>query len=566
MRVCVVGRSVKDVYLQTDGDFLRDENDVPHLDLAFDGAEHAISRRTAVKSGSAIAAEVLYRLGHKVEYIDEVFLSHRYIINNGEDSVVFSSAQESVLWQPPHEIPEAIFVDDANLLSRTDIKKIEKYVAENNIILCGYGGGKPAGATLWRDSSLDRKLELNRLEIFAHGLSYTANLEPPKSGVQTLANLKTLTNAALFGSWLLGYDALDSIAIAKGVVEKSTLTHTPRFAELYECLDDLRLQVAIGGNELAKTAQRILSKGILAADESGGSIAKKFAAMGIPDDEQHRRDYRNIFLGAPELAQYTSAVILFDETTTQLSDGGQNFTDFLSRQGIVPGVKVDQGLVDFGKKGEKTTAGLEGLRERLTAYRERGLRFAKWRAAFFVADGTPSTRAIDENCKALAQYAIDCQYADVVPVIEPELVHDGNYSIEECAKITEKILIKLFEYLKEYKVELPGAILKVNMILAGKKFKKPSTAEEVGLETAKVLKKTVPNELAGVVFLSGGQSPEQSTANFKAVWSNAPFVWPVTFSFARALQDPALEAWKGNNKNIEKARKAFVKRLIANSR
>jgi fructose-bisphosphate aldolase class I len=578
MRVCVVGRSVKDVYLQIDGEFLRDENNTPHLDLAFDGAERALSRRTAVKSGSSVAAEVLYRLGHKVEYVDDVFLAHRYILNNGENSVVFAGAPEKIFWQPPREVPDAIFIDDANLLGASDIKKIAKYAAENNIILCGYGGLKPAGATLWRSPELDEKLALNRLEVFAHGLTYATDLEFSKAGVQTCANLKTLANSVLFGAWLLGFDAPGAIAIAKGMVEKSTLTHTPRLAELHECLDDLRLQISINGSDLAKTAQRILSKGILAADESGGSIAKKFAAMNIPDDERHRRDYRNIFLGAPELAQYVSAVILFDETTTQLADNGQNFTDFLNRQGIVAGVKVDQGLVDLykntdnsAKKAEKTTAGLDGLPSRLAAYYERGLRFAKWRAAFFVADATPSAKAIDENCKALAQYAIDCQNAGIVPIVEPELVHDGNYSIDDCAKITEKILVRLFEYLQDYKVELSGAILKVNMVLAGRQYPKPtapkpSTPAEVGRMTAEVLKKVVPSELAGVVFLSGGQSPEQATANLKAVWANAPFAWPVSFSFARALQDPALVAWKGNNKNTEKARKAFVKRLVANSR
>ncbi|MCL2002144.1 fructose-bisphosphate aldolase class I, partial [Candidatus Saccharibacteria bacterium] len=574
MRVCVVGQSVKDIYLQISGQFLQDENGIEHLDLAFDGADHAISRRTATKSGSAVAAEVFFRLGHKVEYLDDVFLAHRYILNNGKSSVAFSSPREKVFWQAPAVVPEAIFIDDATLLDKGDLKKIEKYAAENNAILCGYGGPKPAGATLWCDPNLDDQLALNRLEISANGLTYVAQLAPPKGGVQSLASIRTLANSALFGAWLLGYDAPNAAAIAKGMVERATLTQTPRLADVLEDLDDLRGHVMVAGNELAKTAQKMLEKGILAADESGGSIAKKFAAMGITDDEQHRRDYRNVFLGLPELAKYVSAVILFDETTTQHADNGDNFTDFLTRQGIIPGVKVDQGLVDLAhaakrgsaKKGETATAGLDGLPERLAVYRKRGLRFAKWRAAFFVGDGIPSNKAIDENCKALAQYALDCQNADIVPIVEPELVHDGNYSTDECAKYTEKILAKLFDYLKDYKVELPGTILKVNMVLAGKQFKKPSTAEEVGKRTTEVLKRIVPNDLAGVVFLSGGQSPEQATANLKAVWANAPFMWPVTYSFARALQGPALDAWKGDNKHTDKARKAFLKRLIANTR
>ncbi|MDR0979548.1 MAG: fructose-bisphosphate aldolase class I [Candidatus Nomurabacteria bacterium] len=573
MRILVVGQSVKDIYLQITGDFLRDENNIPHLDLAFDGTERPLLRRTAVKSGSSIAAEVLHRLGHQVDYLDDNFLAHRYILNNGENSVVLAGSQEQVFWQQPAEKPDVIYVDNADLLSNSDLQKIAKYAEQNNVIFCGYGGKTPTTATLWQSSDFAQKLALNRLEISIHDLIYGTNLEFAKAGVETRKNLTTLANSALFGAWLLGYGTVDCVALTKAMIENSTLTHTPRLAELRDLLPDLRRQVSVIGPELAQTAQRILSRGILAADESGGSIAKKFATMNIPDDAEHRRDYRNIFIGTPELTQYVGAVIMFDETTAQLADNGQNFTDFLNRQGIVAGVKVDQGLVDLyknsadpAKQAEKLTQGLDGLPARLADYRSRGLRFAKWRAAFFVGDGTPSAKAIDENCKTLAQYALDCQSADIVPIVEPELVHDGNYSIEQCTEITEKILIKLFAYLQEYKVDLSATILKTNMILAGKKHKKPSTPEQVGKATADLLKKVVPREIAGVVFLSGGQTPEQATANLKAVWSHAPFLWPITFSFARALQDPAIVAWQGDNKNLQKARKAFLKRLIANSR
>ncbi|MCL2038698.1 fructose-bisphosphate aldolase class I [Candidatus Saccharibacteria bacterium] len=570
MRICVVGQSVKDIYLQINGNFLSDENGIQHLDLAFDGSEHPVSRRTAVKSGSAVAAEVLFRLGHVVDYLDDAFLAHRYILNNGESSVVFQTSRPKVLWQPPREVPDAIFIDDIESLASGEIQKIKKYAAQHDIILYGHHGdasllqGQPDFCVF-----LDKPLD--ELGFFANGIKYHIKLDTPKGDVQPLASLQALAHASLFGAWLLGYDATDCLAIAKGLIERTTLTHSPRLAEVLEHLPALRQFVYLEGSPLAKTAQAILKKGILAADESGGSIAKKFASLNIPDDPQHRRDYRNIFLGLPELAQHVSGVILFDETTTQLADNGQNFTDFLNRQGILPGVKVDQGLADLGKKGEKSTLGLDGLPSRLATYHERGLRFAKWRAAFFVGDGTPSPKAIDQNCQALAQYALDCQAAGIVPIVEPELVHDGNYSLEDCAKITTKILTKLFDSLREYQVELPATILKVNMILAGKQYKKskkpaPSTPAEVGRATADVLKRTVPPELAGVVFLSGGQSPDQATANLHAVWAHGPFPWPITYSFARALQDPALTAWKGNNQNTDKARRAFQKRLLANQK
>ena len=234
-------------------------------------------------------------------------------------------------------------------------------------------------------------------------------------------------------------------------------------------------------------------------------------------------------------------------------------------------IKVDEGLANFPDSEETYTKGLDNLPKRLREYREMGLRFAKWRAAFnlTLSDSgeilTPTTHAIEENCRILAEYAKTCQSAGLVPIVEPELVYDGNYPIEKNIEITSKILDSLFRELKNFKVNLHATILKVNMVLAGKQFKVQSTYEEVGQATAKVLKKHVPPELAGIVFLSGGQDVEQATENLKEIIKNGPFPWPVTFSFARALQDPTLYAWQGNNNHKKQAREAFLARLIANT-
>ena len=302
----------------------------------------------------------------------------------------------------------------------------------------------------------------------------------------------------------------------------------------------------------------------MAADESGGNIHQKFEGLMIPDDEAHRRDYRNILLSTPELDQYVNGVILFDETTRQNSDDGRDFVSYLTAHGIVPGVKVDEGLAEIDGLGENYTKGIENLKEKLPKYYAQGLRFCKWRAAFEIDLGKPSKKALTKNCKLLAEYAKACQDANMVPIVEPEVIYDGNYTIEQCADVTGKVLDMVFDELAKAGVKLDATILKVNMVLAGKKYPIQSSPEEVGRATADVLKSHVPENVAGVVFLSGGQTVEQATNNLQAVTNCGPFPWPVSFSFSRALQTPALEAWKGDNANTEAAQNAFRDRLAAN--
>ena len=285
----------------------------------------------------------------------------------------------------------------------------------------------------------------------------------------------------------------------------------------------------------------------------------------ITDDEKHRRDYRNVLLTTPELDRYVNGVILFDETTKQKCDDGRDFVSYLTAHGIVPGVKVDEGLADLGDLGEKITKGIDNLKAKLPKYYSLGLRFCKWRAAFEVDLGKPSQKAILENCKLLAEYAKICQDCNMVPIVEPEVVYDGNYTIQQCADITGKVLDVLFDELAKAGVKLDATILKVNMVLAGKKYPIQSSPEEVGRATADVLKSHVPDNVAGVVFLSGGQTVEQATNNLQAVTNCGPYPWPVSFSFSRALQMPALETWKGDNANAVKAQEAFKERLVANA-
>lgn len=308
-------------------------------------------------------------------------------------------------------------------------------------------------------------------------------------------------------------------------------------------------------------------KGIFAADESGGSINKKFDEFNIEFTEENRRLYRQLFITTPGYEKYTSGVILFDETARQHTDDGKTFVKAIADSGVIPGIKVDKGITPLhGFEGEGVTNGLDGLGERLHEYRAMGLRFAKWRSALYIQDGAqPSDAAIAVSAHALARYAQECQAADIVPIVEPELVHDGNYSIEDAEKAMARILDALFSELDLLKVRREATILKTSMVLAGKRYERQSTPAEVAKATIKVFQDHVPHNIAGIVFLSGGQSVEQATENLAAISEHGKQVWPITFSYARALQHPAITAWQGNPDNVHAAQRAFLTRLEANS-
>ena len=383
-----------------------------------------------------------------------------------------------------------------------------------------------------------------------------------RTDLMTHLTVHSIIATSVFAALVKDASVKDALRYAKINAENSSLSGTLAFDKIKSIADTQKTEET--DIRMVAATMMTAGKGILAADESGGNIHGKFEAMMIPDDEQHRRDYRNILLSTPELERYINGVILFDETTRQKADDGRDFVSYLTAHGIIPGVKVDEGLENFPDSEEKYTNGIDGLKSRLPKYYAAGLRFCKWRAAFEIDLGRPSEMAISKNCQLLAEYAKICQDNNLVPIVEPEVVYDGNYTIEQSSEITGKILDTLFDELAKAGVKLDATILKVNMVLAGKRYPIQSTPEEVGRFTATMLKSHVPENVAGVVFLSGGQTVEQATANLQAVINNGPFPWPVTFSFSRALQTPALEAWKGNNDNTGAAQDAFKARLVAN--
>lgn len=305
----------------------------------------------------------------------------------------------------------------------------------------------------------------------------------------------------------------------------------------------------------------IVGKGILAADESVGTAGKRLASIDVENNEETRRQYRNLILTSPGMENFISGVILFEETLHQKSNDGVLFPDHLSSKGIVPGIKVDQGLAEFEDTGEQFTKGLDGLGDRLEGYKKAGARFAKWRSVFKISETTPSDKIIKKNSEDLAKYAKVCQEHGFVPIVEPEVLIDGSHSIDQCHKVTEKVLKTVFEALKNENVAIDLAVLKPSMVISGKDGENRAGVDEVAKQTVKVLKETVPSELPSINFLSGGQSPEEATAHLNRMHSlGIDLPWYVSFSYGRALQQSALKSWAGKSDNLANGHEEFLKR------
>ena len=321
--------------------------------------------------------------------------------------------------------------------------------------------------------------------------------------------------------------------------------------------------------ELIDTATALLAddKGLLAMDESNPTCNKRFAKLGIPQTEEARRAYRELIVTAPALGESISGAILYDETIRQRTKDGVPFVQALAAAGIIPGIKVDTGAKDLaGHPGEKITEGLDGLRDRLQEYVRMGARFAKWRAVITVGDGLPNRGCIEANAQALARYAALCQEAGLVPVVEPEVLMDGAHPLERCAAVTEEVLRTVFHHLYTQRVTLEGMILKPNMVLPGLNCPAQATLDEVADATVNCLLRAAPAALPGVAFLSGGQPAELASARLNAM--NIRFrsrrAWALAFSFARAIQEPALAMWQGQEAQVAAAQQALVHRAHCN--
>src|SRR5574342_265337 len=319
--------------------------------------------------------------------------------------------------------------------------------------------------------------------------------------------------------------------------------------------------------ELETVAQSMVAKGkgILAADESMGTIKRRFDSIKIESNENNRRAYREMLFTTKGIEEAISGVILFDETLRTAASDATPFPQVLSKKGIIPGIKVDKGPVDLpGFPGEVVTEGLDGLRGRIKEYKELGAKFTKWRAVINIGDGIPTYTCLEANAHALARYAALCPEGGLVPIVEPEVLLDGSHAVERCQEVTEQALKVTFTALFLHRIHLEGMILKPSMVVSGKDNPRQAGAEEVAERTPRCLKRTVPGAVPGIAFLSGGQSAVSATEHLNAMNKRGPHPWQVSFSYARALQDPALKAWKGDSANVAAAQKIFYHRAKMN--
>lgn len=326
----------------------------------------------------------------------------------------------------------------------------------------------------------------------------------------------------------------------------------------------------MSSESLYKTAQLLMtpSKGILAADQSVNTMNKQLASIGATPDAETRRKYRQLLFTTPGIEKYVTGIILYDGTIRNYTDDKTAFVDYLIAKGIIPIIKVDKSTVPLdGFEGELTTEGLDGLKARLEEYYKIGARAAKWRAVVSIGDGLPTHDSIKLNCLLLARYARLCQEAGIVPIVEPEVIYKGSHDISRAEEVTRLTLLTLFAVLTQYRVDLKAVILKTSMVLAGSQNEKPSSEEEVAEATVRTLQESVPSEIAGVVFLSGGQTPEQVTRNFNAITKlekSESLPWPLAFSFSRGLEQPVQEVWQGKEENVATAQEKLIEVLQKN--
>ncbi|HUQ85267.1 MAG TPA: class I fructose-bisphosphate aldolase [Candidatus Limnocylindrales bacterium] len=320
----------------------------------------------------------------------------------------------------------------------------------------------------------------------------------------------------------------------------------------------------MNNEELEKNAKSLVAKGkgLLAADESNASCKKRFDGVGVECTEESRREYRQLMMTTPGAENYMSGVILYDETFWQKTNDGQSIPDYLKSKSVEPGIKVDKGLIDLpGFENEKLTQGLDGLPEQMIKYYESGARFAKWRSVITIGEGIPSEECIQANAFVLARYARICQDAGIVPMVEPEVLFDGTHSIQSCEEVLSHTLDVLFKTLKSFKVHNPGLILKTSMVLPGKTSGTEIDHEDTSTRTVKVLHEHVPQDLAGVVFLSGGQTSNDAFINLNKIAQKGPHPWGVTFSYSRALQDPVLKLWAKDRTATKEIQDLFLHQL-----
>lgn len=602
----IIGNVLKDVYLKLDerqNDFETDDRGISWLELAFNGATHSFFKRTSVFGGAAVSLSVLSKLG-----VDAAILNSKSEMRAGEISwsndpadyrYIFSykggityfvpSERKTTDWAMPKGTPEWILIDRSTNVS-------ERLVDELKNFLKFSGGTKLAVHTAKRQTPTDQKLAkmadilfvedeppvhveekiVDKIEIDQPNTQLVCHISPRKialgeaeeswnldrTDMMTHLTVYSTIVATVLGVVTAGGSPADAVLWARINAEQASLEgalSAERLQELAKAELEKRANLKLITRSLMTSG-----KGLLAIDESSKSLAKRLEKFQIPNNIQNRREVYHMMITTPEVRDMISGVILSDENREQKLPNGRSLMEYVTDLGIIPGVKADLGLATLKNSNETHTLGQDRLAERLRDYYNMGFRFAKWRATFRIAKDEPGFVAVQTNADELAGFAKECQLAGLVPVIETDILPEGDFALEKGAEVTARVLDAVFEKLAQRRVDLAGCLLKCNMISSGRDAGVAAEPNEVGMATAAILRHAVPKFLAGVLLLSGGADPKSATRNLTAVMQNSPFPWPITFAFSRALEEPVLATWKGNPENVKAAQAALGRHLAAN--
>lgn len=604
-KILIIGNVLKDIYIKLDdrhNDFETDQQGIDWLNLGFNGAAHKFFQRTSVYGGAAVSFAVLHRLGlnseilnSRVEFQDgEVTWldqpdDYRYIFCHKDEIAYFvPSNRKQTDWSMPSGTPEWILIDRSTTASNKlveELKNFLKFSPTTKLAVHTEKHTTPAGQQL-KDMADVVFLEdeppmhppveiVDKIEVTPTNKQLVCHISPrkiifgdaeeswslSKTDMMTHLTVYSTIVATILGVISVGGSPADAVLWARINAEKATIAGSLSAKKL----QSLALEEREKRQNLQYTTQLIMApkKGILAMDESEQKLTARLAKAGIPGNAKHRQTFREIIFTSPDIERFLSGIILSAESAKQKIDR-QHVINYLTNRGIISGLKADQGLAELPETGEYYTLGISTLFDRMRAAYADGFRFAKWRAEFCIAKDQPSFIAVEKNAELLASFAKECQLAGIVPIIESDILQDGDYTIEQSAATTNRILTAIFDKLEQRHVDLKACILKTNMIINGKDNSTPATPDAIGMATAAILKHAVSKYTGGVLFLSGGQDSKVATTNFTTICQNAPFPWPISFAFGRALQEPVMLTWKGDKTKIRSAQAALKRHLENN--
>lgn len=609
-KVLIIGNVLKDVYLKLDeqkNDFEIDENGINWLELGFNGGAHSFFRRTSVYGGAAVSLTILNQFGINASVMNsrtemtagEITWSddpsdYRYIFSyKGGVTYFVPSTRKATDWSMPSSMrntPEWLLVDRSTTVSARlvdEIKNFLKFSPSTKLAVHGEKHTTPAGRKLMEMADLlfledeppvhtDEKI-VDTIEVDKPNTQLVCHITPRKiyfgeaeeswdldrTDMMTHLTVYSTIVATILAVVVAGGTPADALLLARLNAEHATLEGALSAEKLRTLAKE---EMAKRGN-LKLIAKSLMEsgKGVLAIDESAKSLGKRFERFGIKNSAVMRQKFYELLVTTPRIKDVISGVILSEATANMKLKDGRKILEYITDQGLIAGIKADQGLMEMADSEETHTLGKDGLAVRLRQYYKAGYRFAKWRAAFKIEKDKPGFFAVRENMDELAGFAKECQLVGLVPVIEVDILAEGDFAIEKNAEVTARVLQALFEKLTERRVMLGGCILKCGMVRSGEQAETTATADEIGMATAAILRHVVPKYVAGVLLLSGGQEPKVATKNLTAVMHNSPFPWPVSFAFSRALEEPVLATWKGDDENVKGAQAALERHLLANA-